>query len=56
MTPTLISPLEINNLIIETVSHPSPEEGSRSSFRNVVFSSYLDFRDVDKVHKSSESE
>jgi hypothetical protein len=28
---------------------PSPEDGNRSSFRNVVFSSYLEFRTIDKV-------
>jgi hypothetical protein len=38
------------------VSFPSPEDGSRSSFRNVVFSSYLEFRTMDKVQKPSDSE
>jgi hypothetical protein len=31
------------------VSLPSPEDGNRSSFRNVVFSMYLEFRTMDKV-------
>jgi hypothetical protein len=33
----------------------SPEEGNRSRFRNVVFSSYLEFRMMNEVHKLSES-
>jgi hypothetical protein len=33
------------------VSLPSPEEGNRSSYRNVVFSINLEFRTVDKVRK-----
>jgi hypothetical protein len=37
------------------VSFPSPEARNRASFRNVVFSSYLEFQTVDKVHKPSES-
>jgi hypothetical protein len=35
---------------------PSPENRNRSSFRNFVFSSYLEFRTIDKVHKPSDSE
>jgi hypothetical protein len=38
------------------VSLRSPEEGNRSSFRNVVFSSCLEFRTTDNVHKPSNSE
>jgi hypothetical protein len=38
------------------ISFPSHEDGSRSSLRNVVFSSYLEFRTLDKVHKPSDSE
>jgi hypothetical protein len=38
------------------VSLLPPEDGNRSSFRNVVFSSYLKFRTMDKVHKPSDSE
>jgi hypothetical protein len=38
------------------VSLPSPEDGNRSSFRNVVFSSYLEFWTLDKVGKLSVSE
>jgi hypothetical protein len=34
----------------------SPENGNRSSFRNVMFSSYLEFRALDKVQKPSDSE
>jgi hypothetical protein len=55
-TPILLGPLERANLnrsgpLIEVpnrvgVSLPSPEDGNRSSFRNVVFSSYLEFRNL----------
>jgi hypothetical protein len=38
------------------VSLPWPEDGDRSSFRNVVFSSYLEFWTIDKAHKSGDSE
>jgi hypothetical protein len=38
------------------VSLPSPEDVNGSSFRNVVFSSYLEFWTMDKVQKSSDSE
>jgi hypothetical protein len=34
----------------------SLEEGTRSVFGKVVFSSYLDFRTMDKAHKPSDSE
>jgi hypothetical protein len=34
----------------------SPEDGNRSSFRNVVFYNYLEFWTLDKVKKPSESE
>jgi hypothetical protein len=37
------------------VSLPSPEDGNRSSFRNVVFSSYLEFRTMSKVQEPSKS-
>jgi hypothetical protein len=33
---------------------PLPEDGNRSSFRNVIFSSYLEFRTMDRgseVHR-----
>jgi hypothetical protein len=33
------------------VSLPSPVDGNRSSFRNVVFSIYLEFRTMDQVPK-----
>jgi hypothetical protein len=36
-------------------SLPSPEDGNRFSFGNVVFSSYLEFRTMDKVKKPSDS-
>jgi hypothetical protein len=36
------------------VSLPSPEERNRPSFRNVVFSSYLEFRTMEEVHKASD--
>jgi hypothetical protein len=35
---------------------PSARDGNRSSFRNVVFSSYLEFRTIDKFHKTCNSE
>jgi hypothetical protein len=35
------------------VSLHQPEDGNRSSFRNVVFSSYLEFRTVDEAQKLS---
>jgi hypothetical protein len=38
------------------VSLSSPGNGNRSSFRNVVFSSYLEFWTMDKVQKPSGSE
>jgi hypothetical protein len=38
------------------LSFPSPEDGNRYSFRNVVFYSYLEFRTMDKDQKSSDSE
>jgi hypothetical protein len=38
------------------VSFLSPEDWNRSSFRNDVFSSDLEFRTIDKVHKHSDSE
>jgi hypothetical protein len=34
----------------------SAEYGNRSSFQNVVVSSYLEFRTLDKAHKPSDSE
>jgi hypothetical protein len=37
-------------------SLPSPVEGNRFNFRNLVFSSYLEFRTLDKVHETSDSE
>jgi hypothetical protein len=38
------------------VSLPSPEDGSGSNFRNVVFSIHLEFRTMAKVHKPSDCE
>jgi hypothetical protein len=35
------------------VSLPSPEDGS--SFQNVIFSSYLEFQMMDKVHNPADS-
>jgi hypothetical protein len=37
------------------LSFPSPDAGNRSSFRNVLFSTYLEFRTMDKGHKPSDS-
>jgi hypothetical protein len=62
-TTTLLGPLERANLNHWTtgsnragVSFPSPEDGNTSSFPEVVFSSYLEFRTMDKVNKPSNSE
>jgi hypothetical protein len=38
------------------VSLPSPEDGSRSSFRKVVLPSYIEFWTMDKVQKPSDPE
>jgi hypothetical protein len=38
------------------VSFPSPHDWNRSSFRNFVFSSYLELRTTDKVQKPGDSE
>jgi hypothetical protein len=35
---------------------PSPEDGNRSSLRNDVFSSYLQFKTMEKVQKPNDSE
>jgi hypothetical protein len=64
--PTLLGPLETTNLLCHrtqllklplsegpnriSVSVPSPEEG------NFVFSSYLEFRPMDKIHEPKVSE
>jgi hypothetical protein len=37
-------------------SLPSPEDGNRFSPRNFVFSSYLEYRTMEKCHKRSESD
>jgi hypothetical protein len=66
-TPTLLGPLETANLQwlrlalsrwpnTVGVSLPSPEDRNRPSFRNVVFSSNLELRTMDKDHKSGDSE
>jgi hypothetical protein len=62
-TPTPLGALEISNLKewnrLEVsskgpnrviVSFSSSQDGNRSSFQNVVFSSYLKFLTMDKVH------
>jgi hypothetical protein len=38
------------------MSLPSPEDGNRSSFRNVVLFSLLEFQTMDKVQKTSNPE
>jgi hypothetical protein len=38
------------------VSCPSPEDGNRSSFRNVVFFCFIEYRTMDKVQKPSSLE
>jgi hypothetical protein len=38
------------------VSLPSPEDRNRPSFRNIVFSTYLEFLTMAKIHKPSDSE
>jgi hypothetical protein len=37
------------------VALPSPEDGNRSSLRNVVLSVYLEFRTMDEVKKPDDS-
>jgi hypothetical protein len=63
-TPTLLGYLERANFnhCIQSKgpnrldnSLPSPEDGNRYSLRNVVFSSYLELRTMDKVHAPSDS-
>jgi hypothetical protein len=44
---------EPNRVCVYLLSH---EDGNWSSFRNVVFSSYLEFRTMDEVQKPSDSE
>jgi hypothetical protein len=59
-TPTVLGSLEKANLgqcegpNRVGVSIPSPEDGIRSNFRNVVFSSYLEFRTMGKVYEPSD--
>jgi hypothetical protein len=68
-TSILLGPLERANLNHWTlrlalskgpnrvgVSLTSPAERKRSSFRNIVFSSYLEYRTMDKVYEHSDSE
>jgi hypothetical protein len=43
------------HLSIGSLRTPTPEDGNRPSFRNYVFSSYLEFRTTDKIHKPSDS-
>jgi hypothetical protein len=33
---------------------PSPEDGNTPSFRNVLFSSYVEFQTMDEVHEPSD--
>jgi hypothetical protein len=40
---------------LSIVSLPSPEDGNIYNFRNVVFSSYLEFWTMCKVHKLSQN-
>jgi hypothetical protein len=55
-TPTLLGPLERAGPLTDKrlrfsrvcVFFPSPEDGKRPSFPNGVFSSYLEFRTMDK--------
>jgi hypothetical protein len=65
VTPTLLGPLERANLDYWSsakgpnklgVSLSSPEEGNRSSFRNIVFSRSLQFRTMRKFHILADSE
>jgi hypothetical protein len=37
------------------VSFPSPEDGNRSSFRNILIFSYLESGTVERIHKPSDS-
>jgi hypothetical protein len=66
-TPTLLGPLERDNLNQSLrlslskgpnrvgLVFPPPEDGNRSNFGNVVFSSYLEFWKLDKVQNPSNS-
>jgi hypothetical protein len=38
------------------ISFPSPEDGNRTTLRNVEFSSYLEFRTMDEFLKLSDSD
>jgi hypothetical protein len=60
--PTVLGPLERANFNHWTltlskgqVSPPSPEDGNRSSFRNVVFSNLLEYRTMDINPKPNNS-
>jgi hypothetical protein len=62
-TSTLLGPIESPNVVLviskgfSTVGVSfSPEDGNRSSFLNVVFSSYLEFRTMDQINEASNSE
>jgi hypothetical protein len=64
-TPILLSPLErakLNPVIALSegpnrvgISLHSPGDGNRFNFRRVVFSSYLEFRTMNKVQKPRNS-
>jgi hypothetical protein len=48
---------EDSTIFVETLlSPPLADDGKGSSFRNVVFSSFLEYRTMDKVRKLSNSE
>jgi hypothetical protein len=49
-----LNPLKRTNRVCVSLS--STEDGRRSKFRNVVFSSLLEFRTTYKVQKPSDSE
>jgi hypothetical protein len=47
---------ETGSVSVFRCSLPSAVDGNRSSFRKVVFSSYFEFRTIDKVQKPNDSE
>jgi hypothetical protein len=46
----------ISKLNHSNVSFPSPEDGKRFSFLNIVVYSYLGFWTIDEIYKLSDSE
>jgi hypothetical protein len=64
-TPTQLGPLELTLITAPALSMEpyrgivslfSPEDGNKSRFRNVMFSSYLELRTIGKVQNPRNSE